>query len=263
MKWSSLILMGAMVALLLLMVGPAKANPDAALVGTYWRAVEIDGNPVTPQSEKREAHLVLMSEGKRVSGSTGCNRFTGTFEQTADGYRFSKMAVTKMACPPPLDALERAFLQALGVTASVRISENTLEMIDASGRVRMRLEAGPTKATNLQSAQVTGTVTYLQRMALPPDAVVHVKLLDVSLQDAPARLLKEQIITNPSQQVPIPFEIEYDPAAIDPRHTYAVQVRITTKGRPIFITTSAYHVITRGNPTHIELIVEKVGKKPR
>ena len=141
MKWSSFTLMGAMVALLLIMVGPAKANPDAALVGTYWRAVEIDGNPVTPRSKKREAHLVLMSEGRRVSGSTGCNRFTGTFEQTADSFRFSKMAVTKMACPPPLDTLERAFLQALNVTATVRISGNTLELIDASGRVRLRLEA--------------------------------------------------------------------------------------------------------------------------
>jgi heat shock protein HslJ len=110
-------------------------------VGTYWRAVEIDGSPVTPQPKKREAHLVLMSEGKRVSGSTGCNRFTGTFEQTADGFRFSQMAVTKMACPPPLEALERAFLQALNVTAAVQISGNTLELKDASGRVRMRLEA--------------------------------------------------------------------------------------------------------------------------
>ena len=141
MKWSSLTLMGAMVALLLLMGGPAKAKPDAALVGTYWRAVEIDGSPVTPQSKKREAHLVLMSEGKRVSGSTGCNRFTGTFEQTATGFRFSKMAATKMACPPPLDAQERAFLQALNVTATVRISGNTLELMDSSGRVHMRLEA--------------------------------------------------------------------------------------------------------------------------
>ena len=141
MKWSSLTLMGAMVALLLLMVGPAKANPEAALVGTYWRAVEIDGSPVTPQSGKREPHLVLRSEGKRVSGSTGCNRFTGTFAQTANGFRFSQMAVTKMACPPPLDALERAFLQALNATATVRISNNTLELLDTSGRVRMRLQA--------------------------------------------------------------------------------------------------------------------------
>ncbi|MEJ2673267.1 MAG: META domain-containing protein, partial [Deltaproteobacteria bacterium] len=29
---------------------------------------------------------------KRVSGSTGCNRFTGTFTQTGDSLRFSPLA---------------------------------------------------------------------------------------------------------------------------------------------------------------------------
>jgi putative lipoprotein len=116
------------------------------------------------------------------------------------------------------------------------------------------------KPPQSRCAKVTGMVTYLQRLALPPTAVVDVKLLDVSLQDAPARLLGEQIITNPGHQVPIPFEIAYDPAAIDPRHTYAVQARITARGRLIFISTSAYHVITRGNPNHVEVIVDRVDK---
>ena len=145
MKWTYLTLMGALVTLCLLMVGPAQAKPDAALTRTYWRVVEIDGSPVTPQPQKTEAHLVFKAEGQRVSGSTGCNRFTGTFKQTADGLRFSPLAVTKMACPPPLDALEKAFLQALSATATRRISGNILELKDASGRVRLRLEARSSK----------------------------------------------------------------------------------------------------------------------
>jgi heat shock protein HslJ len=48
-----------------------------------------------------------------------------------------------MACPPPLDAQERAFLEALQATAAVHIAGNTLELKDASGKVRMRLEACP------------------------------------------------------------------------------------------------------------------------
>jgi heat shock protein HslJ len=51
------------------------------------------------------------------------------------------MATTQMACPPPVDALEKAFLQTMGATTSVRISGNTLELKDAAGKVRMRLEA--------------------------------------------------------------------------------------------------------------------------
>ena len=143
MKWSTLAFLGILVALLMVCMSPAAAGPEAALMGTYWRAVEISGSPVAPQPKKREAHLVLTSEGKRASGSTGCNRFTGTFTQTGDSFRFSKMASTRMACPPPLDAQERAFLEALNATAAVHISGNTLELKDASGKVRMRLEACP------------------------------------------------------------------------------------------------------------------------
>jgi len=143
MKRSFFLLLGAMAALLLLARIPVTAGPDAALLGTYWRAVAIDGNPVAPQPKPREAHLVFAAEGNRVSGSTGCNRVVGTFQQTAEALRFSKMASTKMACPPALDAQERAFLEALNATAAAQISGKTLELKDASGKVRLRLEACP------------------------------------------------------------------------------------------------------------------------
>ena len=38
-------------------------------------------------------------------------------------------------------------------------------------------------------ALLMGTVTYLQRIALPPTAVVEVQLQDVSLADAPATVI--------------------------------------------------------------------------
>lgn len=112
---------------------------------------------------------------------------------------------------------------------------------------------GPEQAV----ATLTGTVTYLQRIALPPDAVVHVTLADVSLQDAPAQKVTEQIITEPGQ-VPVPFELTYDPKVIDPAHTYAVHARISAGDRLLFINTTAVHVITRGNPTAIEVVVQPV-----
>jgi uncharacterized lipoprotein YbaY len=106
---------------------------------------------------------------------------------------------------------------------------------------------------------LTGTVTYLQRSALPDDAVVQVKLVDVSRADAPATVLAEHKIVTGGKQVPIPFELKYDPAAIDPRFTYAVQARIEISGQLRFITKQMYGVLTRGNPvTDVEVIVEPV-----
>ena len=82
---------------------------------------------------------MLSAEG-RVSGSPAAIA-DGSFEQDTNSFRFKQMATTQMACPPPVDALEKAFLQTMGATTSVRISGNTLELKDAAGKVRMRLEA--------------------------------------------------------------------------------------------------------------------------
>ena len=78
-------------------------------------------------------------------------------------------------------------------------------------------------------ANLSGTVTFREPITLSPDAMLTVELVDVSLQDAPAKVLAEQIISNPGQS-PIPFELSYDPDAIVPNHSYAVQARIEWEG---------------------------------
>lgn len=81
---------------------------------------------------------------------------------------------------------------------------------------------------------VRGEVIYRERIALPPSAVLSVQLADVSLADAPARIIGEQTV-KPAGQVPISFEIKFDPSAIRPHMTYALQARITVDGKLMFI----------------------------
>lgn len=119
--------------------GP-RSPAQAALLGTHWRPVEIDGKPVAIRPGAREPHFMLSAEGNRVHGFTGCNNLAGGFEQGADGFRFKALATTRMACLPESD-LETRFLSALNVTASQRIVGETLELRDRDGKLRMRLEA--------------------------------------------------------------------------------------------------------------------------
>ncbi len=56
----------------------------------------------------------------------------------------------------------------------------------------------PATGAGSATSKVTGSITYRERIALPPSAVVAVKLVDVSLADAPAVLIAEQIIRNGS-----------------------------------------------------------------
>lgn len=111
----------------------------------------------------------------------------------------------------------------------------------------------PTK-DSANELMVTGTVTYRERIALPPDAVVLVQLRDVSLMDVAAKLVSEQII-KPEHSVPIPFSLPYAAEDIDERMTYSVFASIRSGGRLLFISDRSYQVLTRGQSDHVELIL--------
>jgi len=111
---------------------------------------------------------------------------------------------------------------------------------------------------NGEPGVITGTVTYLQRMALPPDAVVDVQLRDVSLQDVPAKVIAESTIATAEKQVPIAFRIPFAIADINSAHIYAVGATITFGGNVMFSSTASYPVITRGAPTQIEIVVRPI-----
>ncbi len=117
------------------------------------------------------------------------------------------------------------------------------------------LAAGCSGEGGKETATVTGTVTYLQRMALPPEAEIVLRLEDISLQDAPAGLIAEKSITAKGKQVPIPFAIEYDPKLIEESHAYSVHAEIIIGGERKFVTTQSYPVLTRDNPPNVDVIV--------
>ena len=119
------------------------------------------------------------------------------------------------------------------------------------GALRMACEPQP-------AAAVTGTVTYSQRIALPPEATVVVKLEDVSRADAPSTVVAEQHIATAGQQVPIPFKLVYDPADIEARNRYVVRAQIFYGDDLAWTSTTAYPVITQDNPTEVEIQVEQV-----
>lgn len=116
-----------------------KPVPDEPLVDRYWRAVEIAGNPVVVIDHRVPAHVVFDMH-QHTHGSDGCNRFNGEYV-TAQGLRFGRLASTRMACAPPVDAVARDFTSALSKTANYRVSGRKMELLDAENRVLMRLDA--------------------------------------------------------------------------------------------------------------------------
>lgn len=130
-----------------------------------------------------------------------------------------------------------------------------LAMASVAGTVGATDDGGGT-------GRVTGTVGYRERVALPPTAVITVQLVDVSLADAPAVVLGEQVIRANGKQVPVSFDVSYDPARIEAHRTYAVQARIEDGGALRFINDQRYAVITRGAPAHVDLVLKDVRRPP-
>jgi uncharacterized lipoprotein YbaY len=108
--------------------------------------------------------------------------------------------------------------------------------------------AGPSGGT------LTGTVTYLERRALAPDAVITVDLQDAS-GGMMTSIASTQVMAQ-GQQPPIPFELAYDPAAIDPAGTYLLSAFITEGGLTTFATQTGVPVLTNNAPTsNVELVL--------
>ena len=118
-------------------------------------------------------------------------------------------------------------------------------------------EPAPAPPVPRTTAFLTGTVTYRQRIALTPQAEVHVELRDVSVQDVASVPIAKQVIATPGQ-VPIPFSLEYDPTKIRPGRTYAVSARIVDRGQLQFVTDTRVPVLTGGAPAAVEIVVVPV-----
>jgi putative lipoprotein len=88
-----------------------------------------------------------------------------------------------------------------------------------------------------------------------------VQIQDTSIADAAAEVMGEQIIETSGQQVPIPFEVPYNPDDIQENHMYSIRATIRdAEGTLLFTTDTVNPVITNGAPTeNIELVLIQVG----
>ncbi|MCG3733976.1 YbaY family lipoprotein [Vibrio cincinnatiensis] len=122
------------------------------------------------------------------------------------------------------------------------------------GAVLAGCQYGSNENTENTLASISGTVAYRERIALPEQAVVSISLQDVSLADAPAKVIATQRIETQGKQVPFDFELAYDASKIIAQNRYSVSARIEVDGQLLFITDMYYGVITdAAHTTQVDL----------
>jgi len=120
----------------------ARVLASPPLTDTYWRFASLAGEAIAPEPESRPPYLVLLAgEEPRFAATVGCNMKIGGYEQSGETLAFPMPASTMMACPEPLDGLERRLDKVLGATKGFRRAGYSLVLLDESGGELARLEA--------------------------------------------------------------------------------------------------------------------------
>ncbi|MBW3694560.1 lipo-like protein [Vibrio sp. T187] len=116
-------------------------------------------------------------------------------------------------------------------------------------------QSAPEPQLQVNSTQsISGTVSYRERIALPEGAMVTIVLEDVSLADAPAKVIAKHRFETNGQQVPLSFDLAYDSRKIQERHRYNVRAKIEVNGRLRFTTDTIVPVVTDSDATqHVDL----------
>jgi heat shock protein HslJ len=109
--------------------------PDAELAGTDWTLMSLLSNDAVSSTylEADEATLRIEDDGS-ASGSTGCNRFTGSFEVVDGVLTTDGLGTTRMACAGDVWMQEDHVLAVLQGGPTIEIEGAMLTLMIEDGR---------------------------------------------------------------------------------------------------------------------------------
>ena len=111
-----------------------------SLTDTRWNVTAYNNGKQAVVSIATGTSLTLaFGADGRVSGSAGCNAFTGTYAVDGGNLKIHGPAATRKMCVEPAGVMEQemAFLKALGTSMRVRIEGTRLELRYADGTLAL------------------------------------------------------------------------------------------------------------------------------
>jgi heat shock protein HslJ len=123
-----------------------------SLEGVPWvlsSGVDVDGWEETGPS--------AAFENGNVSGSSGCNQFSAEYTLDGDSLELGAIASTLMACPPPADQVESAYLALLEQVRGWRLDDDALVLFDDEGVELLRYRAASVVGDWELTSYQTGT----------------------------------------------------------------------------------------------------------
>jgi uncharacterized lipoprotein YbaY len=117
----------------------------------------------------------------------------------------------------------------------------------------------------MTNSLISGDIRFAERPSLPEGAKIYVSLLDISLADAPSKVVVEQVLTGIAEKANsgklISFTI--DGKIENAQSSYSISVLVDVDGdgkrsKGDFINMQSYPVLTFGHPSQVSVLVKPI-----
>jgi heat shock protein HslJ len=110
------------------------AAPENPLAGTAWMASSYNNGTGAVVSVMAGTNVTAAFDASQLSGSGGCNSYSGTYSVSGSNIAVSPLATGQMMCGEPgVMEQEQQFLAALQSAATYQLDGNRLELRRADG----------------------------------------------------------------------------------------------------------------------------------
>lgn len=235
-------------ALALLGACATSAPTEPPIIGS-WRIEDVDGGGVIDSSRLE----VRFDGAGRVSGHAGCNTFTGPYTHTGAAINIGPLASTRRACAAEaLTLQEGRVLRSLDAVTTFAATADGALILSGTAPTRLLLRRMDDAADAGSPNVVTGEVFFLERIALPPNAVLRVTVQDVARMDVAAPTLA-QIETPAVNGPPFAFRVDVPRDRLTPQSRVAVRAQILSGSALLFTSTEHHGVTFDGAPIRIRV----------
>lgn len=110
----------------------ADVKEQQTLLSSAWKIVKVNGEAAAGEDVPS-----MTLDAKGVSGSTGCNRYFGSYILSGNKLKFDKVGSTQRLCANA--PAEGAILEALGKVVSFKAESTAVYLYDATGTCVLEL----------------------------------------------------------------------------------------------------------------------------
>lgn len=105
-------------------IAACAGTSDVGLTDMNWRLTSLNGQDLVPETYIN----IDFDEGGNVSGSNGCNRYSGPYQTGGNSISIGPLMTTMMACPELVMEQEQAYMTALQSATDYEIRGDKLTL---------------------------------------------------------------------------------------------------------------------------------------